>query len=147
MPALNALYRRYRDEVAFFVIYIGEAHPSDLWQVPNNLKDQVIVRSPADEAERTAMAELCVTRLAIEVPALVDHFEDSTERAYTGWPERLYLVDREGRVAYKSRPGPFGFKLADLEAAIASVTTSPSTPSSSPVRADTAGPAAAAPGS
>jgi type I thyroxine 5'-deiodinase len=107
--------------VAFFVIYIGEAHPSDLWQVPNNLKDQVILRSPASEEERMAVADLCVTKLAIEVPALVDHFDDATERAYTGWPERLYLVDRDGRVAYKSLPGPFGFKLGDLEAALRSV--------------------------
>jgi Iodothyronine deiodinase len=125
--------------VAFFVIYIGEAHPSDLWQVPNNLKDQVILRSPANEKERMAVAELCVTKLAIEVPALVDHFDDATERAYTGWPERLYLVNREGRVAYKSRPGPFGFKLTDLEDALRSVVASEAaSPASSPVRADTA---------
>ena len=100
------------------MIYIGEAHPSDLWQVPNNLKDHMILRSPANEEERVAVAELCVTKLAIEVPALVDRFDDATERAYTGWPERLYLVDREGSVAYKSQPGPFGFKLNDLEDAL-----------------------------
>ena len=100
------------------MIYIGEAHPSDLWQVPNNLKDRVILRSPANEEERMAVAELCVTKLSIEVPALVDHFDDATERAYTGWPERLYLVDSDGYVAYKSLPGPFGFKLIDLEDAL-----------------------------
>jgi type I thyroxine 5'-deiodinase len=33
----------------------------------------------------------------------------------------LYLIDRDGRVAYKSRPGPFGFKPADLEAALESI--------------------------
>ena len=103
------------------MIYIGEAHPSDLWQMPNNLKDGVILRSPANEEERIAVAELCVTKLAIEVPALVDRFDDATERAYTGWPERLYVVNREGRVAYKSKPGPFGFKLTDLEDALRSI--------------------------
>jgi len=30
----------------------------------------------------------------------------------------LYLIDREGRVAYKSRPGPFGFKPDELKAAL-----------------------------
>ena len=73
----------------------------------------------ADAATDIAVAELCVTNLAIEVPALVDHFDDATERAYTGWPERLYLVNREGRVAYKSKPGPFGFKPDELSAALA----------------------------
>lgn len=104
--------------MAFFVVYIGEAHPSDAWQVPNNLRDQVIHASPASADERVALADLCVTRLSIELPAVVDHFDDSTDTAYSGWPERLYLVDREGRIAYKSRPGPFGFKSEDLEAAI-----------------------------
>ena len=99
-------------------MYIGEAHPTDLWQVPNNLRDEVLHASPASLDERAALADLCVTRLSIELPAVVDDFDDTTDTNYTGWPERLYLVDREGRIAYKSRPGPFGFKPAELEAAL-----------------------------
>ena len=49
---------------------------------------------------------------------MLDEFGNSTESTYTGWPDRLYLIDANGRVAYKSKPGPFGFKPADLEAAI-----------------------------
>jgi type I thyroxine 5'-deiodinase len=79
----------------------------------------VLHRSPANLDERAALADLCVTRLSIELPAVVDDFDDTTDTNYTGWPERLYLIDRDGRVAYKSRPGPFGFKPADLEAALA----------------------------
>ena len=106
-------------------MYIGEAHPSDAWQVPNNLRDQVIFSSPSNAGERMALANLCVTRLSIDLPAIVDHFDDSTDTAYAGWPERLYLVDRAGRIAYKSRPGPFGFKPDDLEAAIRRIAQSP----------------------
>ena len=105
----------------FFVVYIGEAHPTDLWQVPNNLRDQVLHRNPATFDERAALADLCVTRLSIELPAVVDDIDDTTDTKYTGWPERLYLIDRDGRVAYKSRPGPFGFKPAELEAALDAV--------------------------
>jgi type I thyroxine 5'-deiodinase len=61
-----------------------------------------------------------MTRLGIELPAVVDHFDDSTDTAYSGWPERLYLIDRDGRVVYKSEPGPFGFKPAELESALRS---------------------------
>jgi hypothetical protein len=118
VPALNELYQRYRNDVAFFVVYIGEAHPSDAWQLPSNVKDRVVYASPTNSDERSTIADICVTRLGIKLPALVDRFDDSTEKAYSGWPDRLYLVDRDGRVAYKSRPGPFGFKPADLEAAI-----------------------------
>ena len=112
------MYQRYRNEVAFFVVYIGEAHPSDSWQLPSNIKDQVVYASPRDTDERSALANICVTRLGIKLPAVVDRFDDSTEKAYAGWPDRLYLIDRNGRIAYKSRPGPFGFKPTDLEAAI-----------------------------
>jgi hypothetical protein len=33
-------------------------------------------------------------------------------------PARLYLIDRESRIAFKSGRGPFGFKPAELEQAI-----------------------------
>jgi type I thyroxine 5'-deiodinase len=112
------MYQRYRNDVAFFVVYIGEAHPSDAWQLPSNIRDRVVYASPANSDERSALADICVTRLGIKLPALVDGFDDSTEKAYSGWPDRLYLIDRDGRVAYKSKPGPFGFKPAELDAAI-----------------------------
>ena len=115
---MNALYEQYRRRAEFFLVYIGEAHPSDAWQVPNNLEGRVIVASPSNARDREAVADVCMTRLGLAMPAIVDTFDDSTEQAYTGWPERLYLVDRAGRIAYKSRPGPYGFKLADLEAAL-----------------------------
>jgi Iodothyronine deiodinase len=118
VPALNALYHRFGKEVAFFVVYIGEAHPSDAWQVPSNIKDRVVYASPTDEGERSALADICITRLGLKLPALVDRFDDSTEKAYSGWPDRLYLIDRNGRIAYKSKPGPFGFKPAELEVAL-----------------------------
>lgn len=106
-------------------MYIGEAHPADSWQLPDNLRDKVVYDTPADMDERSELAEMCVTRLGIKLPAVVDRFDDSTERAYSGWPDRLYAIDRDGRVAYKSEPGPFGFKPADLEAALRRLVPSP----------------------
>ena len=50
---------------------------------------------------------LCVTKLGIEVPALVDAIDDRVERPYTAWPDRLYVIDRNGFVAYKSAAGPW----------------------------------------
>jgi hypothetical protein len=40
------------------------------------------------------------------------------ESAYTGWPDRMYLIAADGRVLYKSKPGPFGFHPQDLAAAL-----------------------------
>ena len=118
MPALNRLYRDYRDRAAFYVVYIQEAHPIDAWQVEDNLEDDVLVKTTTTSDERYKAADVCVTRLKIELPAVIDGPENATERAYTGWPDRLYVVDRDGRIAYKSAAGPFGFKPADVEAAL-----------------------------
>lgn len=104
--------------MSFLVVYITEAHPTDVWQTESNLKDKVLFASPRTEEERTTLAGTCVRKLGIEIPAVVDEFGNSTEGAYTAWPERLYLIDRSGRVVYKSAPGPFGFKPDELRAAL-----------------------------
>jgi type I thyroxine 5'-deiodinase len=101
------------------VVYILEAHPSDVWQMQSNIKDQVVFASPKSEEERGLVAGSCVRKLGIKFPAVLDEFGNSTEQAYTGWPDRLYLIDTSSRVVYKSKPGPFGFKTDELRAAIA----------------------------
>ncbi len=118
MPALNKLYHQYQDKVSFLVVYITEAHPSDVWQMESNVRDKVVFASPRSEDERASVAGTCVRKLGIEIPALLDEFGNSTESAYTAWPDRMYLIDRAGKVVYKSRPGPFGFKPDDLLAAM-----------------------------
>jgi alkylhydroperoxidase family enzyme len=45
----------------------------------------------------------------------VDRMDDPVGASYSGMPSRLYLVDRKGKVAYKTGRGPFGFKPAELE--------------------------------
>jgi hypothetical protein len=118
VPALNKLYRDYRDRVAFYIVYIQEAHPIDAWQVSDNLKDDVLVASTTTTDERYNVAGLCVKNLGIELPALVDEADNRVERDYTGWPDRLYVIDRDGRIAHKSAAGPFGFKPAAVQATL-----------------------------
>lgn len=107
--------------MAFLVVYITEAHPSDVWQMRSNIRDNVVFASPRSEDERAEIAGTCVRKLGIEFPAVLDEFGNSTERAYTGWPDRIYLIDASGRIACKSKPGPFGFKPDQLEAALARI--------------------------
>lgn len=118
MPALNKLYKQYGNQADFLVVYITEAHPSDVWQTESNFRDKVVFASPRNEDERANVAGTCVRKLGIEIPAVVDEFGNSTESAYTAWPDRLYLIDRNGKVAYKSKPGPYGFKTGELQAAM-----------------------------
>lgn len=84
----------------------------------SNVKDKVVFATPKNEEERALIAGACVRKLGIKMPAVLDEFGNSTEKAYTGWPDRIYLIDQNGRVAYKSKAGPFGFKSEELAAAL-----------------------------
>lgn len=128
------MYDQYRDRVAFYAVYIEEAHPSDIWQMSSNIRDNVIFRNPREEGERTKVAESCVRTLGIRFPALIDGMSNTVERLYTGWPDRLILIDRSGRMVYKTAPGPFGFNPAGLEAALQTMMKSPQ--SSAAVKSD-----------
>jgi hypothetical protein len=88
----------------------------------SNIKEKIVFTSPKNEDERALIAGACLRRLAIKFPAVLDEFGDSTEKAYTGWPDRLYLIDSQGRVAYKSKAGPFGFKPDQLATALLHLT-------------------------
>ena len=109
---------RYAGSVEFFVVYIQEAHPTDGWQVPNNLDDDVLYAQPASSGEREAIASACALRLDLSIPTLVDDMENSTDRAFGALPDRLYLIGADGLIVYKSAPGPFGFRSDEFESAI-----------------------------
>ena len=117
------MYDRYHGQAAFFVVYIREAHPSNAWQMAVNVRQNVVFADPKTSEERSAVAESCVRKLNIRIPALIDNVDDKIEAAYTGWPDRLYIIDTQGRVAYKSRPGPFGFKPKDMEPVLSRLST------------------------
>ncbi len=132
MPDLNRLYSEYGDRVAFFVVYIQEAHPIDGWQLDSNVKDSVLFATTRSEDKRTEVANVCVVKLGIKLPALIDGADDRVERAYTGWPDRLYVIDKDGRIAMKSAAGPFGFKTQDVEAALKKMGFTPKAAAPSP---------------
>ena len=118
MPAIEALYDRFRHEVAFVVVYIREAHPEDGWVVIDNREDDIRVFDPTTDAERRRVVESCAPRLSVRMPVVIDGIEDGVAAAYGAWPDRLYLVGRDGRIAFQGGTGPFGFLPEELEAAI-----------------------------
>jgi hypothetical protein len=109
------LYARYRDRADFYAVYIREAHPSDGWSMESNERAGIKVAQPKTSEERTQAASLCCSALDLAIPLLVDTIDDAVGRAYSGFPDRLYLIDRNGRVAYKGGRGPFGYKPRELE--------------------------------
>jgi hypothetical protein len=52
------------------------------------------------------------------MPVLIDQIDNETARQYGGWPDRLYLIGKDGRIAFQGEEGPSGFRPDELERAI-----------------------------
>ncbi len=115
------MHGRYGKQVAFFVVYIQEAHSTDGWQIEINEQEEVLFEQPKSAEEREAVAGACAISLKLSIPTLIDEMTNEVDRAYAALPDRLYLIDAEGRIAYRSEPGPMGFRPQELEAAIEGV--------------------------
>jgi hypothetical protein len=115
---LEELYDRHGDEVAFFIVYIREAHPEDGWVLADNRREGIALVDPVSLDERAAAADACAVRLSTRIPILLDDIEDEVASAYGGWPDRLYLVGSDGRIAFQGEVGPDGFRPAELARAI-----------------------------
>jgi hypothetical protein len=112
------LAARYGDAVHFLAVYIREAHPEDGWIIPENRRSGVAVRDPTTDEERQRVAATCAVNLRMRMPMVVDRVDNAVASAYGGWPDRLYLIRADGRIAFRGGEGPFGFKPEELERAI-----------------------------
>lgn len=113
---MAAMHDRFSDQVQFLTIYIKEAHPEDEWQMDSNEDQGICYKQPNSLPQRVAIARDFVERFEYGVPMLVDPMDNAAEEAYAGWPERLYVIDEAGNVAYKGGVGPFKFDPDELEA-------------------------------
>ena len=48
------------------------------------------------------------------MPCLVDDMNNTVDIAYAGWPERFFVIDKSGCIAYAGKQGPWGFKTAPV---------------------------------
>jgi hypothetical protein len=115
---LEELHERHGDDVAFFIVYIREAHPEDGWVLADNRREEIALVDPVSLDERAAAADACALRLRTRIPILLDDIDDEVASAYGGWPDRLYLIGRDGSVAFQGGRGPDGFQPAELAHAI-----------------------------
>ena len=102
----------------FLVVYIQEAHPEDGWQMQINTDEDIVYDQPTTFDEREHVAEACATAIDLKMPTLIDDMENSTDLSYAALPDRLYLIGKDGTIAYKSGRGPMGFRPDEFEAAI-----------------------------
>ncbi len=99
------MQERFKDQVQFVCVYLREAHPKGGWE----MSDWSVLADPASHAERMNVAAHGCKELKFDFPVVVDTMDDATAVRWCGWPERLFLITMQGRIAYTGEMGPFGF--------------------------------------
>jgi len=118
---LHALYDAHKDRANFLTVYIAEAHPEDEWQMDSNVEEKIVFKQPKTFAERKTAAALLVDRLKYRAPLALDGIDDAAGLAFGAWPERIYIIGRDGTVRYRGGLGPFGFHTDEAEKALGSL--------------------------
>ena len=127
--SIQEIYEQYHKDVQFLNIYIREAHPKDGWWLGNRFTKKLIHaifgtrasmehNDPKTIEERRAVAGECETALQYGIRTYVDEMNDYVNKAYAGWPTRLYLIGLDGRIVYAGGQGPIGMKPKQLKVAI-----------------------------
>jgi tetratricopeptide (TPR) repeat protein len=119
---LKRLAETYRGRVDFRLVYIREAHAEggaeSQWQSTINIKEGISLAPARTLPEKQDHAALCLRKLDLPFPAVVDGMDGAAETAYQAWPSRLYLIGSDGKVAFQTRLGELDFRPAELDAAI-----------------------------
>lgn len=85
----------------------------------SNVKDDVCYAQPRSLADRLAIANDFTKRFKYPVPFGVDGMDNAANDAYAAWPERLYIIDEKGKIAYRGGMGPFNYTPAEVRSWLA----------------------------
>lgn len=110
------MYHQFKDQADFLTIYIREAHPQDEWQVDSNLNDGLYYFQPRTLRDRVAIANDFAQRFQYPIPLAVDTMADTANELYAAWPERLYIIEPTGKIAYKGGQGPGDYRPEEVRA-------------------------------
>ena len=119
---LDELAKRTGDRAHFLCVYIKEAHPTDGSQAPSNVDDGILYAQPTTDDERAEIAAACMLRYNFSFPMVLDNMTNEVEANYIAMPERLYVLDADGRVRWKCGLGPHYFDAGGFEEAIEAAT-------------------------
>lgn len=91
VPAINRLQQEFAGKpIAFFLLYTRESHPAENYGAHTSIEQKT---SYAREMQRLE---------DIRFPILVDHLDGRIHRAYGLWPNALFVIDKDGRLIFRS---------------------------------------------
>jgi iodothyronine deiodinase-like protein len=87
----------------------------------SNHEEKLVFTQPKALEERRKLAQVLVDRLKYRMPVAIDGMDNPADKAFAAWPERIYLIGRDGRVLYRGEVGPFGFHPEEAERALSAL--------------------------
>ena len=85
----------------------------------SNVKDDVCYAQPKTLEQRVYIANDFIKRYKYPVPFGIDDMSNAAEGAYAAWPERLYVIDEHGHIAYRGGNGPFKYNPKEVRSWLA----------------------------
>ncbi len=76
------------------------------------------IEQPTTYELREKVAGACSATLHLTIPVFVDDMANTVADAYHAWPDRLFILGADGRIAYRGERGPRGFNIDEMEQAL-----------------------------
>jgi hypothetical protein len=115
------LFEARKKAVDFKIVYIRDTHPVLGFRAPTNDRLGISAeQEPRTLADREKWACADQQKMKCSIPVVMDTMDDRALRAYDAFPQRVYVLDRDGKVVYSSA-GLVGFDLEKVTRAVMSL--------------------------
>lgn len=112
---MEKIYQDFKDIADIRLVYINEAHAADSsW--PVGYARDLGITDHTSYGERCGVAEKLLDDKSLTIPTVIDGMDNKVNKLYQAWPDRVFLVRTDGRLAVTAKRGPWGYKPA-MEAA------------------------------
>lgn len=106
---MEKMYQEFKDVVEFRLVYIREAHAVDSdWPMPIARKKGILEHKSYDD--RCTTAKMLMDDESLTMPMLIDGMNNAANQDYSAYPDRVFLIRKDGRLAVAAKRGPWGFE-------------------------------------
>ena len=99
------------DKINLFVVYVTEAHASDVWNIGESAG--FFVESHKKIEDRIICADKLKNTFGLTMPIYCDNMENEFETKYASWPFRYYII-RNGKFLMIGEPVDDQFDVCEL---------------------------------
>lgn len=86
---MNEIAESFSDIASFMMVYISEAHATDVWPLGNTV---CVNQHKSIEDRIKAAKEFIVEERKNKIPLFVDTMDNVFDENFHAWPERFYII-------------------------------------------------------